>query len=162
MISVTVSVRSSIEVEKRARCCIEMDDIQTNYNWPVRRLLAISLLLLFNFSLISPLFALGANTGTNLPACCRRSGAHHCSMGVERRGQLAGEAGAKAPTIRERCPYLPKVLSVMSTAHFVLHATSAVFAGVVTLPASVPQAREKRHLTLDRSHLKRGPPFLRA
>jgi hypothetical protein len=83
-------------------------------------------------------------------------------MGVERRGQLAGEAGAKAPTIRERCPYLPAALPVMSTTHFALHAASAVFAGVVALPASVPQARERQHPTFDRSHLKRGPPFLRA
>ena len=133
-----------------------------NYNWPVRRLLAISLLLLFNFPLISPLFALTANAEANLPACCRRAGAHHCSMSMERPGQLAGQAGAKAATVRERCPYLPKALPCIGNAHFTLDTASAVFAGVVAHPASVPQIRAMRRISVSRSHLKRGPPSLRA
>jgi hypothetical protein len=58
--------------------------IGIGYNRSVRRLLAISLLLLFSFPLVSPLLALSANPETNLPACCRRDGKHHCQMNMQR------------------------------------------------------------------------------
>jgi hypothetical protein len=128
----------------------------------VRRLLAISLLLLFGFPLISPLFALTANAEMNLPACCRRNGAHHCSMSLAERGLLAGQPGAKTPVVGERCAYLPKALPGFSNSSFALDTSSSVFAEVVARPAIVPQMGVKRRSLRSRSSLKRGPPALRA
>jgi hypothetical protein len=50
----------------------------------MRRALASVLSVLLSFPLIAPLIL--ANTDSDLPACCRRNGQHHCSassMGTE-------------------------------------------------------------------------------
>lgn len=127
----------------------------------MRRLLAISLLLFFSFPLISPLFVLSANAETNLPACCRRGGLHHCT-GMAQRNQLAVQAATKTPTIGERCPYSPKALPSLSGSHFTLDTPISVFVAAAADPAAILQARTKQGASFSRSHFKRGPPVLNA
>jgi hypothetical protein len=83
-------------------------------------------------------------------------------MSKELRGQLAGQAGANVPTIHARCSYLPKALPATSNSHFTLDAAGKIFAGTVVYPALMPRGRETQRVFLIRSHLKRGPPSLRA
>jgi hypothetical protein len=52
----------------------------------MRRAIAISLMMLFSWTLIAPFYA--RDSGANLPACCRKNGKHHCAMHTI--DQLAG------------------------------------------------------------------------
>jgi hypothetical protein len=129
----------------------------------VRRLLAISLLLLFGMPLISPLFALAANTESNLPACCRRNGSHHCMMSMAERDHLANKAGAHAPMMGERCPYLPKALPVASSSPlFALNAAMTVFSVMAMDGIAVRPSFVARRVLHGHSGLQRGPPVFHA
>jgi hypothetical protein len=44
----------------------------------LRKLLAIALLAIFGFSVVSPLLA-STGAETTLPACCRKAAGHHCT-----------------------------------------------------------------------------------
>src|SRR6185437_12395136 len=73
------------EAQKHWAGCPHADTaLAISYNRSVRRLLALSLLLLFSFPLVSPLLALSSNSDANLPVCCRRNGVHHCGMKLQR------------------------------------------------------------------------------
>ncbi|MEO6982327.1 MAG: hypothetical protein ABI072_04345 [Edaphobacter sp.] len=78
----------------------------------MRRLLAVSLLLLFNLPLISPLFALSTNLESNLPACCRKNGLHHCDM----QAQITNAPGKTAiSAIPTRCPAYPNPVTSLNS-----------------------------------------------
>ena len=70
--------------------------------FPMRRLSAISLVLLMLLPMLMPLTALGQDEDANLPVCCRRHGGmrHHCSMfdglpGIALAGnKVDGDAGS--------------------------------------------------------------------
>ena len=120
----------------------------------MRRLLAISLLMLFSFSLISPLLATDA-LEASLPACCRRAGKHHCAM------QIAdSEQGRNIGIVAEKCPYAPAAPAVMHLSVFAPPAAEAVFAGLVGHPAVHAQTAAQYRISFDRSRQKRGPPSL--
>lgn len=122
------------------------------HNCGVRRLLAISLLLLFALPFALPLF--GANAAqAELPLCCRRDGKHHCAM--------AGMIPSSSPsmsTVGEKCPYsiAPPAILVLPT--FTPSTAASVFAGVSRHPAVTPQTEAQRRISFDRARQKRGPP----
>jgi hypothetical protein len=123
----------------------------------VRRLLAISLLLLFGFPLIAPLFAMQADANGNLPACCRRNGAHHCSM------QLSGESQqTHFSGIREKCPAYPKAVTSMKRNDLSLQTPTLLLSDALVHPAGAAQAEARARMALYRSQQQRGPPALRA
>lgn len=126
----------------------------------MRRLLAISLLLLLGFPLVSPLFALTADAEMNLPACCRRNGAHHCRMGAAERDGLAEHSGAKAPAMGGRCPYLPQGLPVAANASFFVLTDAAArgFADLAVDRFAIDRELALRRVLRERSSLQRGPP----
>jgi len=69
---------------------------------PMRRLLAVALLLAFISPLVLPLFAATADPEASLPACCRRHGHHHCTM------MMAMLAAMSHPTFSAPpCPFYP-------------------------------------------------------
>jgi hypothetical protein len=63
------------------------------------------LLLLFSFPLIAPLFALGSDAESRLPACCRTHGKHHCMMSVEEMQALLD--GEHFTAVTPKCPLYP-------------------------------------------------------
>ena len=65
----------------------------------MRRAIAISLMMLFSWTLMAPLFVPDADA--SLPACCRRNGKHHCNM-ARMSGQADGQRGFT--TVAEKCP----------------------------------------------------------
>lgn len=126
-----------------------------SYTGSVRRGLAISMLLLFSFSLISPLFASDAGE-TILPACCRRGGKHHCALSSE----SLSTHGKGFGIIAEKCPFTPAIPAI---AHFSAIAPPlghAVFAGLVSHPSVHAQTAAQYRISFDRSRQKRGPPSL--
>jgi hypothetical protein len=118
----------------------------------VRRLLAISLLLLFGLPFTLPLFGASA-AESNLPLCCRRDGKHHCAMIA-----MDSSQGPSTRNVSEKCPY-----SIAPPAIVVLHSfkpstAASVFAGIARHPAAAPQTEAQRRISFDRSRQKRGPP----
>ena len=120
---------------------------------PLRRLLSILLVALMGLTAVSPLFAL-TPTRTELPACCRKAGKHHCEgtslMSSEKRPAFSAQV--------EKCPYCqisvvsshpnePAVASRQSTWNVpAIHA------------ASLPHMQSARCSAADSLQYKRGPP----
>jgi hypothetical protein len=135
----------------------------------VRRLLSITLLLIFGLPMVSPLFAMTGGDAGNLPACCRRDGKHHCMMMA---GMMMGDAGMGAsassnpgtqPTVAivtEPCPYGPQGLPGAVHRDWQLDTASAVFAGLSAHPSGSPQAESRRRVSSLRARHKRGPPTI--
>jgi len=117
----------------------------------VRRLVAISLLTLFTFPFVLPLFGTSAVEAT-LPACCRRNGKHHCMM------YMAWSQGLSFRTVREKCPYSIAPPAILVLRSFTPSAAASVFAGITRHPASAPQVEAQLRISFDRTRQKRGPP----
>ena len=126
------------------------------YNRSVRRLLAISLLLLFGLPLVSPLFALSANPDANLPACCRRNGAHHCHLKMEQIGAFNNQAPSF--TAPSQCPFYPRMVTAVRHNDARLHRAATLHAELVSFAAMKPVSHVFVHVTLDTAWQKRGPP----
>jgi hypothetical protein len=123
----------------------------------VRRLLSIFLLAVFGFVLVSPLLALSAKSESNLDACCRRNGQHHCMISMGERAQLANQSPEFQEPV-EKCPYCPAVVAMIHGDTFVPPTGKAIFAGLMAHPAVAAQAESKLRISLSRSRQKRGPP----
>jgi hypothetical protein len=121
----------------------------------VRRLIGITLLLLFSLPLISPVLALAASSDANLPACCRRNGAHHCMWKIQ---PAKSSSGTSFSAIPQRCPAHPAMVSPVRYGHLTIPAASLIFAGIVSHPVIKAQTHARARVALDRSRQKRGPP----
>jgi hypothetical protein len=126
----------------------------------MRRILAISLLLLFALPAIAPLLALSPNSDANLPACCRRNGKHHCMMSTETAQALSSSTQAAAQPMK--CPLFPHALTTAQHRDLSLHAAALVFAAAVAHPAVHLQTEARARVALDCARQKRGPPALLA
>jgi hypothetical protein len=124
---------------------------------PLRRFLSILLLAVFGLPFVSPLLAMTAKSESNLPACCRRNGKHHCLMVTGERAQLANrDPQFQAPL--DKCPYCPTAVAMIHSDTFVPPPAQAIFAGLIAHPAVVAQAESNLRISRCRSHQKRGPP----
>jgi len=127
----------------------------------MRRLLSISLLLLLVLPIVSPLFA-ATPSEANLPACCRRNGKHHCTMGATM-GAALQQSSSQSPTtqsstLREKCPYL---LTVQAPAHLLFtpdEILASLHTGILSQPAVHAQTEALLKISFDRARSKRGPP----
>jgi len=129
---------------------------EARYNVTVRRILGIVLLLLFSLPLISPVLAVVAGSDANLPACCRRAGAHHCMRMMQPTGSSV--PGTTVAAIPQHCPAFPAVITQVRHGDLSFHAASLIFAGIVSHPTVKPQTQARARVALDRSRQKRGPP----
>ena len=122
--------------------------------------MATFLLVWFSFSLIAP--AVFANRQSDLPACCRRDGKHHCAMGRSqgRRGTDGKKSSdATVQSVVEKCSSYPAGLAVAELGKtFVPHGTAIVFPmpGVGSL--AIGRASLARFTDQDGSCFQRGPP----
>ncbi|WP_433971708.1 hypothetical protein [Tunturiibacter lichenicola] len=126
------------------------------YNSGVRRLLSIVLLFIFSFPLISPVLALTGGSDANLPACCRRGGAHHCMLKMRTAESTGSEVSLSA--IPPRCPAFPAAVAPIKHGDLSFHAASLIFAEIVNHPSARTQTEARARVALDRSRQKRGPP----
>ena len=121
----------------------------------MRRALSFVLLLLFSLPLISPLLALTANSDLNLPACCRRNGAHRCFKTMN---PGAATAGTQLSAIPKPCPSYPAVVTSLRHIDLSSPKTSLIFAEIVSHPTLKLQTEARARVALDRARQMRGPP----
>ena len=101
---------------------------------------------------------------SNLPACCRRDGKHHCAMMEQFLAQQKAQDGeTRIRVTGERCPYR----SGLPTSHrghqqLAAPVVLAFYAGVEKHPAIFVYVRVYACVAEARSNLKRGPPSLLA
>jgi hypothetical protein len=123
------------------------------YDDAMRRVWAVMLVVLFSLSLIGPAIS-AANPESNLPACCRRDGKHHCAMMTMRSATSSGPVVAGA-----RCAAFPS-LSTVPVTNFVAVppvVRTANFAPA-QMPVFRPQTRCYTPESFSRTRQKRGPP----
>ena len=121
----------------------------------MRRVPAILLLSVFSFSLIGP--ALFADADSNLPACCRRGGKHHCAMMAMDSDVPSGPAVSAQAT---KCPFFPKGGAVLPHSGAVLLADAQpACVAMRSQPAGPAPATTGYRPSFNRSHQQRGPPI---
>jgi hypothetical protein len=125
----------------------------------MRRLIAISLVLLFGLPLISPLFAQGPDGITTLATCCRKNGAHKCVLTMEQAAALV--QGTHFSAIPDCCPQYPKAVSPAPHHDLSFNAASLIFAEAVSHPTGHSQTEAWARVALDGARQKRGPPAVR-
>jgi hypothetical protein len=125
----------------------------------VRRILSLTLLLLFSLPLISPLLALGQSSDSQLPACCRRNGAHRCSMSPDQLAAL--NHGQHFTTAKMKCPMFPQSVAPSHHETSAISLSAILFAAVHAHPAQFPQVEAWARVALEGARLKRGPPAVR-
>lgn len=126
----------------------------------MRRFTAILILALLGaFYAVPLLHAVSTDPESDLPACCRRHGKHHCAMmGQYLRLEASGEPAFNAPP--QHCPMYPTGLA-QTWAPIVaalLPAKAAVYAALQSQPACHAQTQARFRVAYDRTRLKRGPP----
>ena len=117
----------------------------------MRKLLAILLLAVFILPLAPALLAATAPAESSLPACCRRTGLHHCSM------RMAPSSGQ--PTLQAHCPFQQSSPFFAHSLSPLLIITLGLFASLLLAhPAGIPQTESRLRIARERSRHKRGPP----
>jgi hypothetical protein len=108
------------------------------------------------FGLLPVAPGLLAKDNSDVPACCRRLGAHHCAL-------LAAQlpAGVSVKGICDLYGHFPSVLALPNSlkAAF-LKGSPRIFAAIVRYPAAPEQGRSLCTAPFNRSRQKRGPPSL--
>jgi hypothetical protein len=119
----------------------------------MRRILAITLLIAFG----SPLALLAlaspttSNAQRNLPACCRRNGAHHCNGGMST--DDTNPALQSPPCSNYPSPGTPVSLNTAALA------APTTFAIEIPIAFALRTAtRPRAHSSILSSNLQRGPP----
>lgn len=113
------------------------------------------LLLLLTSPLVTPLFA--RNPQSDLPACCRRSGKHHCADHM----QMPASDGAQFMSSGMKCPMFPVRLATPGHSPQILPTNSQAFYGaIISHPAIHAQAEISYRICWSRSQQKRGPPVV--
>jgi hypothetical protein len=127
-----------------------------SYTQSMRRILAITLLIAFGSPLIVPLLASTPDLQSNLPACCRRNGLHHCTTMAP--SAAAGTPALKAPP----CGNYPSPATPLRLAAAALAAPPTP--STTALQTSAPPAvtRPGVYTSVPPSNQKRGPPTLLA
>jgi len=115
-------------------------------------------ILLLLFFLLGPLAAALGDDAAGLPPCCRRHGAHHCSMARLRAAILA--SGKPIVTAPSTCPSYPGDTALTSAP---LHGLAPMTPTELALPAasySPAAARAAAHASTARTRSSRAPPAL--
>jgi hypothetical protein len=122
----------------------------------MQRSLSILLLLLIGFPLIGPLLVSDADV--NLPMCCRRNGAHHCSGDMAM--SMGTDAGPTVSTVVMKCPAYPKAATATLLQPAFFAQTQTCFAAIIAHPNAQPQTEARYRIAFSRSRQKRGPPVI--
>jgi hypothetical protein len=122
----------------------------------VRRLLAIVLLAVINTPLLTlPAFA---QTGPELPPCCRIAGKHKCAL---KHAVQHEPSGTSITSVGDRCPFTAFTGASGLNLHlFFLTGPGSAFHHAPVISAA-PVCFQRIFLTASgRAHYKRGPPVL--
>jgi hypothetical protein len=126
----------------------------------MRRFTTILMLALLSGSFAIPLMhAAMSDPESGLPACCRRSGEHHCAiMDQYLRTKASGAPAFTAPPTH--CPLYPhgRTQSWTRSVAAILPIRGAIYATLQSHPACQAQTLARYRVSFDRSRQKRGPP----
>lgn len=123
----------------------------------MRRALAILLVFAFSLPLIAPALA-SAPDESQLPACCRRDGKHHCAMFSD---AVSVNVSKRVTTVSGKCPCPPFARLALMLPHALSSQhTSAAVARNAGPAAVIREAEAGYRISFDRSRQKRGPPQL--
>ncbi len=123
----------------------------------MRRLLSLVLLAVFSLPLILPALALGQDPESNLPACCRRNGAHHCMMSMQELRALLD--GHHVTTVHSKCPLYPAPLTTLRQQNLSFGAARpAVIDAPESLALKTAQIAAWARSAEAGARHKRGPP----
>jgi hypothetical protein len=106
--------------------------------------------MLFGWLLLVPAFAAGEST---VPACCRRSGKHHCTTRAH-----ANPAETSLVSLRDKCPCVPQATVATHVEFSAPSGAHAIYAGLLAHPAVAQQTEAGYRLSHFRARQKRGPP----
>jgi hypothetical protein len=121
------------------------------------RIIAAALLLVFAGNTALP--ALFADPESNLPACCRRDGKHHCAM-MDMAGMDQDDGGSYWKSTPQKCAQFPKTGASLCTGKIGPRRASEIGPIVSSLPTIAAQTEVLYHVSHSRSRDKRGPPSL--
>jgi len=100
------------------------------------------------------------NAESNLPACCRREGKHHCGMAAQDMADVPS-SGPAVDALRAKCPFFPSGGAVVPDSGPALPAGSQTAGVSIVSQAAVPaQAEAGYRISFGRANHKRGPPSL--
>ncbi len=117
-------------------------------------MMAIALGLL----LTAPLFGVGASAA--VPACCRRTGAHHCMAMAGNDQAMDAHAGEhNVGPIPNRCPRAPLSTTAPQPHGFTPQWRQNAGIPLFVRPAALPQTEARYRIAFARSGQKRGPPI---
>ncbi|MBC8166351.1 MAG: hypothetical protein H7Y20_10815 [Bryobacteraceae bacterium] len=121
----------------------------------MHRAFAVLLLTILSFPLIPAVNP--ADEQSNLPACCRRDGKHHCAMMAS--PAISPEAsGAKFKAVRTKCASFPKSQATPVVSAFLSVPARGIAEPVIAALDVVAQTEARYRLSFSRSRHKRGPP----
>jgi hypothetical protein len=116
-------------------------------------MLTLALLIAFGAPFVAPIFAATSDSQTNLPACCRRHGKHHCAMPSSTQGGHSGDVFRAPP-----CPFYPAAAQQTRIAGASLAAPLWPFIPVHRDSAALLSRQRGAQIAAASAHLKRGPP----
>jgi hypothetical protein len=124
----------------------------------MRRGFSIFLILIFGFGPLTSL--IDGSEDANLPACCRRNGAHHCAMSVRMAAVTRQAATGKTPmvSVPMTCPYYPGAIALLSTPARALVVTAGTGDAQIALTYVPVATHASPFATPARTHAGRGPP----
>ena len=111
--------------------------------------------------LVTPFVALLAypDPESNLPACCRRDGKHHCAMMEQYLArQKAQDGETRVRATGERCPYRSSLTTHRRHQQLAAPAVFSFYSGVESHPTIFVYVEAYARVSKTRSNLKRGPP----
>lgn len=121
----------------------------------IRRFIASALLCAFSGLSISPVIF--SDPQSNLPACCRRDGKHHCS--IMQMGERSTD-GRDFTASARKCPLFPQVVPVAQRIQL-YPVTTETCCGYPIQESAVPAQVETPHRSSPvRVQRERGPPQL--
>ena len=100
------------------------------------------------------LIIVSPDSESNLPACCRRDGKHRCAASFRPVPESKGFG-----TQRQHCPLFPQATAAPGNGSGTLPISFLLHAPVATTVQGKIETETTSHRPIDRSHLKRGPPF---
>jgi hypothetical protein len=125
----------------------------------VRRFLSFVLLLAFGLPVVSPALGQTGVAYSNLPACCRRDGAHKCVMSPEQIEKLLH--GDQFNAVHGKCPCCPTAPVSLHHEVLALHSGGGHLPAAVSQPAKFRQIEAWARVALAGARHKRGPPSVR-
>ena len=134
----------------------------------MKRLLSILLALLLG---LAPSLAalpagalsriMGSSDEANLPACCRRNGAHHCHMNAgQMRRMMAANSGETTLAAPSCCPCYPRSVATSVSSEHALVARSVAQSNLLAGRRTAQSSRAAALVSARRTWPKRGPPYL--